>query len=137
MDARSDASGKPQAGLLRSQLSLIALTDFPISVQDALTSPIYTLGESSDGKSRDSACVLCPGRIMRNDHMIDSHTSSKAHKRSAKRFEARLQEAEKEGGRPLGSDDPRDVVEAIYAELDGAKDGEAAKPKVSGCSLGV
>lgn len=53
------------------------MADFPISVQEAATSPIYTLGESSDGLSRDSACVLCPGRIMRNDHMIQTHLESK------------------------------------------------------------
>lgn len=54
-----------------------------------------------------------------------------AHQRSVKRYEARLQEAEK-GGRPLESEDPRDVVEAIYAELDEVKEGKAPEAKVCG-----
>jgi len=64
----------------------------PISVSDALRSPIYVVSIALDVKS----CVVCPGKFLKNSRMVAVHEASEAHKRRFKRFvsAARLSDAE-------------------------------------------
>ncbi|OCF34572.1 hypothetical protein I316_03613 [Kwoniella heveanensis BCC8398] len=88
---------------------------FPISLEGALTEPIY-----ANGNADDQLCVLCPDKLMKNQHMVKIHLESKGHKRAAKRYALRLSTHP-----PPPDTDPREVVDDILAELDSAPAGGA------------
>ncbi|WVQ94402.1 hypothetical protein IAU59_001481 [Kwoniella sp. CBS 9459] len=85
---------------------------FPISLEGALTDPIYASGS---GTADDKLCVLCPDKSMKNEHMVKIHLESKGHKRAAKRYALRLTT-----NPPPPDADPREVVDDILADLDSA-----------------
>ncbi|WVF66790.1 hypothetical protein IAT40_001532 [Kwoniella sp. CBS 6097] len=86
---------------------------FPISLEGALTQPIY-----ASGNADDQLCVLCPDKSMKNEHMVKIHLDSKGHKRAAKRYALRLTT-----NPPAPHTDPREVVDDILADLDSAPGG--------------
>ncbi|WWC57538.1 uncharacterized protein I303_100070 [Kwoniella dejecticola CBS 10117] len=82
---------------------------FPISLESALTEPIYP----SPRNPSEQLCVLCPDKALKSDQMIQVHLGSKGHKRSLKRYSIRLTTNPPEEGT-----DPREVVESILEAMD-------------------
>ncbi|WWD06388.1 hypothetical protein V865_004478 [Kwoniella europaea PYCC6329] len=95
---------------------------FPISLESALTDPIY----SSPHNPSESLCVLCPDKVLKNDQMTRVHLESKLHKRSLKRYSIRLTT-----NPPPGDTDPRDLVDEILAEMDSGEVEVEAKAKAN------
>ncbi|KAK4684772.1 hypothetical protein P7C73_g5395, partial [Tremellales sp. Uapishka_1] len=102
--------------------------EFTMTIEEALTAPLYPLAAPSASGSEDEettpkavyhACVLCPGKLLKNATMVAKHLESKSHERSGKRYARRIAEVDT---KPLTSDDPRDVVDDILDEME-------AKPK--------
>ena len=89
---------------------------FTLTNDQVAASPIYALPTPAY-PAHSSACVVCPGRIFKNDHILEEHKSSKAHKRAMKRWEERVK-LDKSGERPFESDDPRIVVDGILDEVE-------------------
>jgi hypothetical protein len=82
-------------------LSTLLLSDAPpVSLDDAISKPIYSLqeissddeelsdsevvpeagkedGAASKPKKRLQACILCPQRLFKNDKMVEDHVKSK------------------------------------------------------------
>ncbi|WWC97620.1 hypothetical protein V866_004504 [Kwoniella sp. B9012] len=81
---------------------------FPISLESALTDPIYP----SPHNPSENLCVLCPDKVLKNDQMTKVHLESKLHKRSLKRYSSRLTT-----NPPPGDTDPRELVDEILAEM--------------------
>ncbi|KAK6904650.1 hypothetical protein I203_105466 [Kwoniella mangroviensis CBS 8507] len=82
---------------------------FPISLESALTDPIYP----SPHNTSENLCVLCPDKVLKNDQMTKVHLESKLHKRSLKRYSVQLST-----NPPPRDADPREVVDEILAEMD-------------------
>ncbi|ODN73670.1 hypothetical protein L202_07217 [Cryptococcus amylolentus CBS 6039] len=96
-----------------------------LTPEEALQTPIYAFApppsssddedvedkneEEGDGEVDDSKmqklCALCPGKVMKNEHMVEMHLASNAHKRSAKRYEAYL-----DAHNPSPDTDPRTIA---------------------------
>ena len=94
-------------------------TDFSLTIPEVASNPIYPL-PTPPHPTGSSACVVCPTRIFKNEHMEKSHLESKAHKRSMKRWEAYLARAEAEGRELEG--DPRLIVEDIMDNVEAARE---------------
>nr|ODO04110.1 hypothetical protein L204_00465 [Cryptococcus depauperatus CBS 7855] len=79
---------------------------FPLSPFEALERPIY------DHETELKFCVFCPGRVLKNDHMVEIHLDSgaslDAHKRASKRFETYLLTVS-----PDSSMDPRRIAKLV------------------------
>ncbi|TYJ53809.1 hypothetical protein B9479_005570 [Cryptococcus floricola] len=61
--------------------------------------------EEVDDSNMHKLCALCPGKVMKNEHMVEMHLASNAHKRSAKRYEAHL-----DAHNPSPDTDPRTIA---------------------------
>lgn len=89
--------------------------DFDLAIDQVSANPTYLL-PSPPHPTDSSACVVCPTRIFKNEHMIKEHLNSKIHKRSMKRWESYLSTAASEGRELEG--DPRLIVEEIMDDLE-------------------
>ncbi|KAK8844812.1 hypothetical protein IAR55_006662 [Kwoniella newhampshirensis] len=96
-----------------------ASDDFSITVETALENPVYSVGETQ-------LCVLCPGKVLKNDHIVKTHLESNAHKRAAKRFFARIT-----ANPPPPGSDPREIVDEILDQLEDGIPTPATTPTVS------
>ncbi|ODN86815.1 hypothetical protein L198_07177 [Cryptococcus wingfieldii CBS 7118] len=96
-----------------------------LTPEEALQTPIYAFApppsssddEDVEGKDKEESdeevddskmqklCALCPGKVMKNEHMVEMHLASNAHKRSAKRYEAHL-----DAHNPSPDTDPRTIA---------------------------
>ncbi|KAI0951184.1 hypothetical protein AcW1_008295 [Taiwanofungus camphoratus] len=73
----------------------------PMSVPEALNNPLYTVSLEPDVK----ACIVCPGKLLKNTIMAEVHQASQAHIRRYTRFTQKASKA--------GPDiDVRDLVES-------------------------
>ncbi|WVN87621.1 uncharacterized protein L203_102804 [Cryptococcus depauperatus CBS 7841] len=79
-----------------------SLSPFPLSPFEALERPIY------NHETGLKFCVFCPGRVLKNDHMVEIHLDSGAHKRASKRFETYLLTVS-----PDSSMDPRRIAKLV------------------------
>ncbi|KAJ3554834.1 hypothetical protein NM688_g2899 [Phlebia brevispora] len=61
----------------------------PMSVTEAVRDPVYVVSLDPELK----ACILCPGKELKNPTMADVHKSSKAHNRRFTRFVELVQKA--------------------------------------------
>ena len=86
--------------------------DFNLTIEQVASSPIYTLPTPLV----TFACVVCPGKTFKSEHVRDTHVTSRIHARGMARWLARLKEAE-EGGKALESEDPRIVAAEITDQL--------------------
>lgn len=93
----------------------------PMTPSEALTIPIYTpISIPTDSGSEAEAeigagtgpkislCILCPGKILKNEHMVKVHLDSGAHKRAAKRYSSHLS-----ANPPRETDDPRKIAKSL------------------------
>ncbi|OXG28945.1 hypothetical protein C361_00599 [Cryptococcus neoformans Tu259-1] len=93
----------------------------PMTPSEALTVPIYTAisiptdsGSEAEDESEDGTgpkinlCILCPGKILKNEHMVKVHLDSNAHKRAAKRYSSYLS-----ANPPRETDDPRKIARSL------------------------
>ncbi|OBZ72391.1 hypothetical protein A0H81_07776 [Grifola frondosa] len=71
----------------------------PISIAEAIRNPLYTISLESDVK----ACIVCPGKLLKNTIMCDVHKASHAHCRRFATFSALARNADPEA-------DVRDLV---------------------------
>ncbi|WVQ72181.1 hypothetical protein IAR50_001726 [Cryptococcus sp. DSM 104548] len=97
-----------------------------LTPEEALQTPIYAFAPSPSSDNEDDEetkeeeevevddsklqklCVLCPGKVMKNDHMVEMHLASNAHKRAAKRYEAYL-----DAHNPSPDTDPRSIAQSL------------------------
>ncbi|KAJ7649998.1 hypothetical protein FB45DRAFT_6832 [Roridomyces roridus] len=79
----------------------------PISVSEALKDPIYIVSLQPDVK----ACIVCPGKLLKNLEGLKLHRGSKAHQRRVRQFTAFASKAE-------GSANVWDVLKLRAAEAD-------------------
>ncbi|KAJ6532067.1 hypothetical protein B0H19DRAFT_1384269 [Mycena capillaripes] len=56
----------------------------PISVEEALRDPVYVVSLEPDVK----ACIVCPGKLLKNSEVLTLHRASKAHERRWRQFSA-------------------------------------------------
>ncbi|GJE94776.1 hypothetical protein PsYK624_109480 [Phanerochaete sordida] len=77
----------------------------PMSVTDAVSDPLYYVSLEQDVR----ACILCPGKLLKNTRMADVHKSSKAHNRRFTRFAELVSKAGPEG-------DVRNLIRQLNAE---------------------
>ncbi|KIY37137.1 hypothetical protein I305_00231 [Cryptococcus gattii E566] len=93
----------------------------PMTPSEALTIPIYTpttIPTDSDSEGEDEGgagarpkiklCILCPGKILKNEHMVKVHLDSGAHKRAVKRYSSYLS-----ANPPRKTDDPRKIARSL------------------------
>ncbi|KIR30939.1 hypothetical protein I309_00292 [Cryptococcus deuterogattii LA55] len=93
----------------------------PMTLSEALTVPIYTpttIPTDSDSEGEDEGgagarpkiklCILCPGKILKNEHMVKVHLDSGAHKRAAKRYSSYLS-----ANPPHKTEDPRKIARSL------------------------
>ncbi|ADV19712.1 Hypothetical protein CGB_A5725W [Cryptococcus gattii WM276] len=93
----------------------------PMTPSEALTVPIYTpttIPTDSDSEGEDEGgagarpkiklCILCPGKILKNEHMVKVHLDSGAHKRAVKRYSSYLS-----ANPPRKTDDPRKIARSL------------------------
>lgn len=93
----------------------------PMTPSEALTVPIYTpttIPTDSDSEGEDEGgvgarpkiklCILCPGKILKNEHMVKVHLDSGAHKRAVKRYSSYLSV-----NPPGKTDDPRKIARSL------------------------
>ncbi|KAL0253795.1 hypothetical protein I308_101172 [Cryptococcus tetragattii IND107] len=93
----------------------------PMTPSEALTVPIYTpttIPTDSDSEGEDEGgagarpkiklCILCPGKILKNEHMVKVHLDSGAHKRAVKRYSSYLS-----ANPPRKADDPRKIARSL------------------------
>ncbi|PWY99584.1 hypothetical protein BCV70DRAFT_190423 [Testicularia cyperi] len=86
--------------------------DTGVSIQDALTDPIYvpTSGEKKHGELA-SRCLICSAAVLKSPHQVSSHLESKNHSRRTTRFEAFVSQQLNPSDRQ--SLDARDAVERM------------------------
>ncbi|WVO20577.1 uncharacterized protein IAS62_001875 [Cryptococcus decagattii] len=92
----------------------------PMTPSEVLTDPIYTpttIPTDSDSEGEDEGagarpkiklCILCPGKILKNEHMVKVHLDSGAHKRAVKRYSSYLS-----ANPPGKTDDPRKIARSL------------------------
>ncbi|KJE00846.1 hypothetical protein I311_05562 [Cryptococcus gattii NT-10] len=93
----------------------------PMTPSEALTVPIYTpttIPTDSDSEGEDEGgagarpkiklCILCPGKILKNEYMVKVHLDSGAHKRAVKRYSSYLS-----ANPPRKTDDPRKIARSL------------------------
>ncbi|GFZ44486.1 hypothetical protein JCM24511_02208 [Saitozyma sp. JCM 24511] len=97
---------------------------FTLTLDSALTSPIYPAPRSAGAGPDGRLCVLCPGKVLKHERMVEVHLSSSSHTRALKRFQSRLSTRTTD---PLGTVDPREVVAAIVAQLEGMRAGQGRR----------
>jgi len=111
--------------------------DIPVSLEDCLERPLYTLQDpESDTEAGFAyqACVLCPSKILKNQTMVDVHLKSSTHGRAKRRMAERLLDPDS-----ITSADPRDIVAEIEEKLAQSRATESTpkhqKPKSNGLEV--
>ncbi|KAG7089427.1 hypothetical protein E1B28_011113 [Marasmius oreades] len=62
----------------------------PIPLREALLDPLYTISQ----EPFLTGCLVCPGKILKSDDMLQQHRTSKAHERRFKRFKSLSEDAD-------------------------------------------
>ncbi|KAF8529877.1 hypothetical protein JB92DRAFT_2860159 [Gautieria morchelliformis] len=89
----------------------------PMSVMAAATDPLYDLPSATSLTTDLRACVICPGKLIKNTQMAQTHLKSKAHLRRLQRYTAEVSKRAS-SGKGLGTDDPRDILGNMSGSVD-------------------
>ncbi|KAF8573534.1 hypothetical protein K439DRAFT_1665770 [Ramaria rubella] len=87
----------------------------PMGVMAALKDSIYDAPEATQTQDY-RACVLCPGKLLKNTHLVKLHLESNAHRRRLQRYTDIVSKLSSEPG-GLTTDDPRDILREIPPAL--------------------
>ncbi|ORX35121.1 hypothetical protein BD324DRAFT_119085 [Kockovaella imperatae] len=97
-----------------------------MSVEQVNTNPIFAPAD----RPNKSACVLCPSKTFKNDHMATLHLKSGSHLRSLKRWHAALENYQKPGRGPR-PEDPRVIVALNFRKIETQRVLDKARDKAN------